>query len=147
MNCPNCKNPINETATFCEWCGAQVIINSSQKTDEPTSVKYYPQSDTFYGTVHLLVKLAMRAIQERGWTIVQVNESLGLVNFKTGVTMGSWSGVSGTLNIEEVSPNTFRIIGTGKQNLSGLQLVAFDFGEAKGKARKVIETMKKLANT
>jgi|688.fasta_scaffold408172_2 hypothetical protein len=24
MNCPNCKNPVQENATECEWCGSVV---------------------------------------------------------------------------------------------------------------------------
>jgi hypothetical protein len=61
------------------------------------------------------------------------------------VSWGSWSGVSCSLTIEEISPNTFRVLGTGKQNLRGGQLLAIDFGEAKGRAAKAIEKMKELA--
>ena len=25
MNCPTCKNPINDNAMECEWCGASII--------------------------------------------------------------------------------------------------------------------------
>ena len=94
----------------------------------------------------LVVKLAMRAVQDLGWKLDQANESLGMVTFQTGVSWGSWSGVSCSLNIEEVSQNTFRVKGTGKQNVRGGQLVAFNIGgEAQGKARKVIEKMQQLA--
>ena len=33
MNCPNCKNPIKETATFCEWCGAGVAQSQTNQTN------------------------------------------------------------------------------------------------------------------
>ena len=90
----------------------------------------------------------MSAIQENGWTLEQANESIGLVTFKTSISWGSWSGVSCSLNISEVSPNTFRIVGTGKQNVSGGQLLAINIGnEAQSKAKKAIETMKILANS
>ena len=110
----------------------------------PTDVSYNSKDDTFTGTMALTVKLAMKAIQELGWKITQANESLGLVTFETGVSWGSWSGVSWPLNIEEVSEFTYRVIGTGKQNIRGGQLLAFDFGEAKARARKAIERMKHL---
>ena len=32
MNCPNCKNPVQENATECEWCGGK--INSSHKVSD-----------------------------------------------------------------------------------------------------------------
>jgi hypothetical protein len=51
------------------------------------------------------------------------------------------------LNIEEVSPDTFRTTGTGKQNLRGGQIMALNIGGvAQGKARKAIEKMKQLAD-
>ncbi len=109
-------------------------------------VGYDPQKDVFRGNMIQVVKLAMRAVQELGWKIDQVNENLGLVNFTTGMTWGSFSGVSGTLNIEEGASGEFRITGTGKQNLAGGQLIAFNLGnEAQGKAQKVIHKMKELA--
>lgn len=40
----------------------------------------------------------------------------------------------------------FRVKGAGKQNISGAQLLAFDFGEAKGKAEKVINRMAEMAD-
>jgi len=93
-----------------------------------------------------VVKLAMRAVQELGWKLDEANEILGLVTFQTSMSWGSWNGVSCSLNIDEVSPNTFRVNGTGKQNLRGGQLVAFNIGgEAQGKARKAIEKMKQIA--
>ena len=98
--------------------------------------------------MNLIVKLAMKAIQEHGWTLDQANDNIGLVTFKTGMTWGSWSGVTGSLNISEISPNNFNITGTGKQNISGGQLVAMNIGnEAKKKAQKVINTMKRLASS
>jgi hypothetical protein len=94
----------------------------------------------------LMVKLAMRAVHELGWKLDQANEALGMVTFQTGISWGSWSGVSCSLSIDEVSPNTFRVTGTGKQNLRGGQLIAINIGgEAQSKARKAIERMQKLA--
>src|SRR5260370_26590902 len=76
------------------------------------------------------------------------NEAIGLVTFQTRMSFASWSGVSCSLNIEEVSPNKFRVSGTGKQNVRGDQLFALDlFGEAKSKAHKAIEMMKELARS
>jgi hypothetical protein len=95
----------------------------------------------------LMTKLAMRAVQELGWKLNQANESLGLVTFETGMSWGSWSGVSCSLTIEELTSSTFRVTGTGKQNVRGGQLIALDIGgEAKGKARKAVEKMKELSS-
>lgn len=148
IKCTECGREISDKAQSCPGCGSPVETLTNNKADEPTNVKYNSQTDTFSGTINLLVKLAMRAIQEHGWTLDQVNENIGLVTFKTSISWGSWSGVSCSLNIQEISPYTFRISGTGKQNVSGGQLFALNIGnEAQSKARKAIETMKKLASS
>jgi DNA-directed RNA polymerase subunit RPC12/RpoP len=140
IKCEECGHEISDKAQVCPNCGAPI----NQK-EEPTIVKYDPKSDTFYGTMSLLVKLAMKAIQEHGWTLDQANDNIGLVTFKTGMSWGSWSGVIGSLNILEVSQNTFKITGTRKQNVSGGQLIALNIGnEAKNKAKKVIKTMQRI---
>ena len=134
-----------------EWAQIQTLPLSRtppvipQEVSAPTAARYNPSTKTFSGTTLLLVKLAIRAIQQLGWKLDNANESLGIVNFETGVSWGSWSGVSCSLTIEEVSPNTFRVLGAGKQNIRGGQLLAIDFGEAKGRAMKAIEMMKELA--
>jgi len=94
-----------------------------------------------------MVKLAMKTVQALEWKFDDANETLGLVTFQTGMRWGSWSGVSCSLSIEEVSPNTFNVTGVGKQNIRGGQVVALDLGgEAKKKARNAIDMMKKLAD-
>ena len=141
IKCNECGHEISDKAQSCPSCGSPVNLKET-----PTSVKYDSRLDTFYGTMNLLVKLSMKAIQEHGWTLEQANDSIGLVTFKTGMTWGSFSGVSCSLNISEVSSNTFKISGTGKQNVSGAQLIAMNIGnEANNKAKKVITTMQKLA--
>lgn len=94
----------------------------------------------------LMVKLAVKAVQTVGYKLDNVNEPVGLVTFETGMSWGSWSGVVGSLTIEEVGSGLFRVSGTGKQNLRGGQSVALDlFGEARGRVNKVIMKMKELA--
>lgn len=154
IKCSECGREISDKAAACPGCGAPVSITEGQNnaavTTMPgvtlTAARYNRQSDTFEGTMVLMVKLAMRAVQELGWKLDQANESLGLVTFQTGMSWGSWSGVSCSLNIEEIGTNQFRVSGTGKQNLSGGQLIALNIGgEAQGKAKKAIEKMKQLA--
>jgi hypothetical protein len=94
----------------------------------------------------LMVKLAMRAAQELGWKLDNANETLGLVTFQTGMSWGSWSGISCSLNIQDVGENKFRVAGTGKQNVRGGQMIALNlFGEAEGRAARAINRMKELA--
>ena len=150
VKCFECGREISDQAEACPGCGAPVPFSVKQKSSQqlqvPNVVHYDLSTDTFTGTMTLVVKLAMRAIQELGWKLDQANENLGLVTFETGISWGSWSGISCSLNIEEISLNTFRVIGTGKQNIRGGQLLAFNIGgEAKSKAKKAIEKMKKIA--
>lgn len=147
IKCNECGREISDKAESCPGCGAPIGNKMSEESDCAKSVIYNSGTDTFTGTLNLLVKLAIRAIQEHSWTLVNANENIGLVTFKTNISWGSWSGVSCSINISEVSPYNFRITGTGKQILSRGQLFALNIGnEAQNKARKAIETMKKLAN-
>jgi hypothetical protein len=141
-----------------EWAPVHTLLSSEQDAPQPPPLppsppqqkifkaQYDPNSDSFMATMQLMVKLAMKAIQELGWKLENANESIGLVTFETGMSWGSFSGVSCSLNIDEVDANCFRVAGTGKQNVRGGQFAAIDlFGEAKGKAQKAIDKMKELA--
>jgi hypothetical protein len=149
IKCSECAREISDKAVACPGCGAPSNKQSSPlpaAQSPPVAVRYDRASDTFSGTMTLTTKLAMRAIQKIGWKLDVANEAIGLITFQTGMTFGSWSGVSCSLNIEEVSPNKFRVSGTGKQIVRGGQLVALNlFGEAQSKAAKAIEMMKSLA--
>ena len=116
-------------------------------TPQITRARYNTRTGLFTGTTLLLVKLAVQAIQSLGWKVENANESVGIVTFETdNWTWGSYSGISCSLSIQELAPNTFRVIGTGKQNVRGGQLIALNlFGEAKGKTDKVIAKMAQLA--
>ena len=145
INCSECGREISDKAEACPGCGAPVSA-SVKEDDTPSTVEYDRDTDSFAGTMVLMVKLAMRAVQELGWRIDQANESIGLVTFQTKISWGSWSGVLCSLNIEETSPNTFSVTGTGKQNIAGGQFVAFNIaGEAESKAHKAIEKMREIA--
>jgi hypothetical protein len=109
---------------------AQQRQQQQQQQQQPStqapriSATYYDKaSESFRGTMLTTVKLALRAIQELGWKVESANENLGLVAFETPMSFGSWSGISATLLIEEISPGAFRVTGTSKQNTRGGQLL------------------------
>lgn len=105
--------------------------------------------DTFTGTKADVLRLAVRAIQSKGWKLDQVNESFGMVSFETAISMGSWSGIKANLILEEAGrPNLYRVTGTAKQNLQGRQLAAFDIGdEAQSVVRAAIAEMRSIQQT
>ena len=35
MKCNQCKNPVTETDVICQWCGAELIMYSSQDENHP----------------------------------------------------------------------------------------------------------------
>ncbi|WP_420564143.1 hypothetical protein [Thalassobaculum sp.] len=146
ISCEECGREVSDKAVACPGCGAPIARPQTAPTVAPGIVKYDRAADTFTGGMAGVVKLAMRAVQALDWKLTDANESLGLVTFETGMSWGSWSGVSCSLNIEETSPNIFKVSGTGKQNVRGGQIAAFNIGnEAQKKALKAIEKMKELS--
>ena len=142
IQCWECGRDVSSQAPSCPNCGAPVQPPSSgEEAPEKVSVS----GDCFMGTKPMLVKLAVKAIQSLNYKVDSVDDTSGLVAFTTGITWGSWSGVSGSIYIEEVSPNRFFASGNAKQNVKGGQVVALNlFGEAAGKVNNVIEEMRRL---
>ena len=148
LKCGECGREVSDKAQSCPNCGAPVENKVNQEYDITKKVNYDSRTDSFTGMMNLIVKLAMRAVQLQCWTLENANENIGLVTFKTSISWGSWSGVSCSLDVSEVSPYNFRITGAGKQNISGVQFLAFNIGnEAQIQARKAIETIKKLVSS
>jgi hypothetical protein len=143
IQCEDCGREVSDRAPACPNCGAPV--SSSVDKDAPNEVTI--DGEYFVGTKPLVVRLAAKAVQASNYKVDSADEAAGLVVFTTGMTMGSWSGVSGSIYIEEVGPYRFQASGNAKQNVKGGQMLALDlFGEAKGKVRKVVDKMRSLAN-
>lgn len=111
----------------------------------PQRATFHIQYNKFSATLDQMQILAQQAIQQLGYTVTSVG--YGFVGFETGMTWGSWSGVTGSVSITEHEPYWFTVQGSGKQNVRGLQLAALDFGEATGKAAKVVKVMKQIASS
>lgn len=122
-------------------CGQTASTSTSSVTASPAVA-----DEPFIGSRSDIIRLAIKAIQAKGWKLDQVNENVGIVSFETSMSMGSWSGVKANLIIEDAGrPNAFRVSGTARQNLQGRQLAAFDIGdEAQGVVREAIVTMKAI---
>lgn len=94
----------------------------------------------------MLAELVKQAVAGLNYRLDAVDAQAGTATFTTGVTMGSWSGVSGTISWSETQPYRFKVTGQGKQNVKGGQAVAINlFDEANAKARNVIGEMQRLA--
>jgi len=144
--CGECGREISDKAPSCVGCGAPQSAVIQPQVVAHQRVAFDAAQGAFVGGLPQVVKLAMRAVQDLGWKIDQVNESLGLVTFQTGISWGSWSGVQCSLNVEEFSPRLCRVAGTGKQNLAGAQLLALNtWGEAQGEVQKAIRRMQYIA--
>ena len=142
IQCDDCGRDVSDRAPACPNCGAPVTAPSGSGY-EPDKVSL--DGEVLVGTKPLLIKLAVRAIQSLNWRVDSADEASGLVSFTTGVTWGSWSGVSGSVYFDEIAPNRFHATGSAKQNVKGGQLVAMDlFGEAKSKVQKVVDEMRRL---
>src|SRR5262245_37910527 len=100
ITCAECGRQVSDKAPACVGCGAPTESKETLSAS-PTTVAFNDDG-TFTGTKPLLVKLAARAVLNIGWKLDNADESSGVVSFTTGVTWGSWSGVSGTLYMDEI---------------------------------------------
>lgn len=142
IKCEDCGRDVSDRAPACPNCGAPIAA-AEQSAAAPQSVSV--DGEDFVGTKSLLTRLAVKAIQSLNYKVDGADEATGLVSFTTGMTWGSWSGVSGSIYFEEVGPHRFRASGRGKQNVRGGQLLALNlFDEANGKVRNVLEEMRRL---
>jgi DNA-directed RNA polymerase subunit RPC12/RpoP len=142
--CEECGKEVSDKAAACPNCGAP-IASMVEEANAPKKVTF--GNGMFHGTKKLLVQLAIKAVQSLNWKVDSADEESGLVSFTTGMTWGSFSGVSGSIYLEEVEAHQFKVSGNAKQNVKGGQFVAFNIGnEAEKKVNKVIEEMCRLAN-
>jgi hypothetical protein len=142
IQCEDCGRDVSDRAPACPNCGAPIAATADKDAPEGVTV----DGDCFVGTKASIVRLAVKAIQACNYKVDGADEVSGLVSFTTGMTMGSWSGVSGSIYFEEIGPYRYQASGNAKQNVKGGQLMALDlFGEAKSKVRKIAEQMKYMA--
>ena len=127
-----------------EWIPFQTD-NEIQAATTPQRPIYFPQFNKFNATQQQIMNLAANCIRACGYTLTGANDSLGLLAFETGITFGSWSGASCSIQVQQHEPFWFTADGAGKQNVRGAQLLAIDFGETKSIVKRVITTMKKNA--
>lgn len=133
--CSECENQVSDKAAACPNCGAPI-----KDPNAPDRVLF--ADGLFRATRKQLIEHAVKAIQFLNWTVDSADEGAGLVSFTTGMTWGSWSGVSGSIHLEEKERYTFAVSGTAKQNTRGGQVIALNIGgEANRKVKRVIDTM------
>ena len=142
IRCMECSGDVSDRAATCPNCGAPVDPASAPQA--PSQLAY--ENDVFSATSAMMADLAKAAVERCEYRVNSADAVGKTVTFTTGMTMGSWSGVSGTVGWQEVAPYRFTVAGQGKQNVQGGQVLALNlFDEANGKVRNVIEQMKVLA--
>lgn len=143
IKCSECSRDISDQAATCPGCGAPVVVGeqTTRAPDRPSLI-----DGRFSATRDMMAAICKSAVQASNYRVDAVDEAAGTITFTTGMTMGSWAGVSGTIVYNEVSPYLFEVSGAAKQNVRGGQVVALDlFGEAKSKIDNVIIEMKRQA--
>ena len=103
ISCPECGKEISDKAVSCIGCGAPVQSSGIPLPSLPTKISFDKATGQFSGTKALLARLAVKAIVDIGWRVDASDEGTGLVSFTTGMTWGSFSGVSGSIVVEEVA--------------------------------------------
>ncbi|MGB7656238.1 MAG: zinc-ribbon domain-containing protein [Novosphingobium sp.] len=141
IRCLECGRDVSDQASACPNCGAPV--DTTLAPIAPNKVTY--NNGEFDGTSALIMEVAKSAVSQCNYRIDSADAVAGTLTFTTGVTMGSWSGVSGTIAWQETAPYRFKVTGHGKQNVKGGQVLAINlFDEANAKSRNVIEQMMRL---
>ena len=145
IKCRECSRDISDQAASCPGCGAPVVVQENTvRAPERVSLS----GEHFIATRDMMASLAKSAVLACNYKLDEADEASGTVSFTTGMTMGSWSGVSGTIIYREISPYLFDVNGAAKQNVRGGQMVALNlFGEAKAKVDNVIDAMRRQAST
>ena len=142
VRCEDCGREVSDKADACPNCGAP--INLEGAISAPTELAL--DGDAIVATSRQLMALAKTAVEKCGYRVDSTDSESGNISFTTGMTMGSWSGVSGTISWKETEPYKWELTGQGKQNVKGGQVLAMNlFDEANEKARKVINEMKRQA--
>lgn len=143
IRCSECRKEVSDKAQICPNCGAPVDAGTSVAAPERLGYA----DGQIIATPAMMVELAKRAITGLNYKVDGVNGETGTASFTTGMTMGSFSGVSGTISWEEVAPYRYVLSGQGKQNVQGGQAVALNlFNEANGKVDNVKAEMRRLAS-
>ena len=141
IRCSECRAEISDKASACPTCGAPVDLENS--VPAPATLSF--SDGLFHATSVQILELAKKAVAAMNYRVDSADAASGTLTFTTGVTMGSWSGVSGTIVWEETTPYHYKVSGKAKQNVQGGQVVALNlFDEANSKARKVIDEMERL---
>ncbi len=109
----------------------------------PRTPLWHSRYNKFNATADQMVALAQQAIVSHGYTVTAASKEL--ISFETGMTWGSWSGALCSISMQQHEPFWFTVRGSGKQNVRGAQLAAFDFGETDKIVNRVIQTMQSLA--
>jgi len=142
IRCGECGKEVSDKAASCPNCGAPVDPETAIAA--PSKLAF--EDGHFVATGSMMVDLAKAAIEACGYRVDAASSADRTASFTTGISWGSFSGVSGTISWTEASPYRFVVSGSGKQNVKGGQVVAPNlFDEANSKARNVVNEMKRRA--
>jgi hypothetical protein len=135
-----------------EWQAIPALLEpgsdavTSLPTALPDQVRYVVASDSFIGTLPLMMQLGIRAVRECGYLLTNSDEKLGIITFSTGLAWQSTRRRSCSIAFRQIRECIFRMAMVGKQGTDGGFLSAIDvFDETKAMARMVIRRMQHLA--
>ena len=144
IRCVECSRDISDQASACPGCGAPAGPLESAIV-APVILSF--ENGAYHATRQMMSDSIKSAILATGYRLDSADENAGTATFTTGMTMGSFSGVSGTISYREVAPYQFEIIGGAKQNVRGGQVVAMNlFNEAQAKVDRVLANLKVQAD-
>lgn len=112
---------------------------STKKENNPNEIRNYNVSKS------KMMDIVVSSIKSLGYKIDSIDKENGLLNFESGISMKSWAGQSLSIYVEETSTNTVSVYISGVRKQSSIKQL-YDWGEAKGIAKKVFEEIETRIN-
>ena len=98
-------------------------------------------SKVYKGNIKKVFIACQKSVRDLGYKVDSINKEEGLVNFKTGMSWWSWAGQEMSVMMIAEDENSVEVNISGRRNAHGAVLQVYDWGEARGIAKKLLAKM------
>lgn len=116
-------------------------IKPNENSSSKSKVVYLREKKAFSGPLTDVIKLALRALIDCKFTVDNVNDSVGIISFQTGMQWTASAGCSCSITFVEIEDGVFKAQGSGKPNQAGFSPFKWDVGTGTAQANQAIGQM------